>query len=88
VITPPSLDALARRLAGLVPSAHLGEAGDDLVANFRSALRAGLRDLDLVTRDEFDVQRCVLLRTREMVEALEARIADLESGHGKHAAPH
>ena len=53
-------------------------ARDDLAANFRDALRAGLRKLDLVTREEFDVQRSVLLRTREKVEALEARVDELE----------
>ena len=53
-------------------------ARDDLVANFREVLRGGLRRLDLVTRDEFDAQRRVLLRTREMVETLEARVAELE----------
>jgi BMFP domain-containing protein YqiC len=42
-------------------------------------LRSGLRRLDLVTREEFDVQRCVLLRTREKVEALESRVNELEA---------
>jgi BMFP domain-containing protein YqiC len=57
-------------------------ARDDLAANFRDALRAGLRKLDLVTREEFDVQRSVLLHTREKVEALEARVDELESKSG------
>jgi BMFP domain-containing protein YqiC len=76
-----SIDDVARRLAELVP-ADARAARDDLVANFRDALRSGLRRLDLVTREEFDVQRGVLLRTREMVEALEARVAELEERIG------
>jgi BMFP domain-containing protein YqiC len=72
-----SIDELARRLAELVPPG-MQEAGDGLRDNFRDVLRAGLRKLDLVTREEFDVQRAVLLRTREQVEELEARVAELE----------
>ena len=72
-----SIDELARRLADLVPPG-MQEAGDGLRDNFRDALRAGLRKLDLVTREEFDVQRAVLARTREQVEELEARVAELE----------
>jgi BMFP domain-containing protein YqiC len=46
----------------------------------RSALQSGLRQLDLVTREEFDVQRCVLLRTREKLEELERQVHALEQG--------
>ena len=76
-----AIDDLARRLAELMP-AGAREARDDLTANFRDALRAGLRKLDLVTREEFDVQRAVLLRTREKVQALEARVDELEAKLG------
>ena len=77
MISMTTIDEVARRLAELVPP-EARAARDDLVANFRDVLRSGLRKLDLVTREEFDVQRGVLLRTRETVEALEARIAELE----------
>ncbi len=76
-----AIDDLARRLADLVPPGARA-ARDDLAANFRDALRAGLRRLDLVTREEFDVQRGVLLRTRQKVEALEARVDELEDKLG------
>ena len=95
MVTVPAIDELARRLLELVPPTRLEglaestrEARDDLAANFRDTLRSGLRKLDLVTRDEFDVQRCVLLRTREMVESLEARIAELEAQLGQHPTSH
>jgi len=56
----------------------LREAEDDLKATFRAALQSGLARLDLVTREEFEVQRLVLARTREKLEALERQIAALE----------
>jgi BMFP domain-containing protein YqiC len=78
MINITAIDELARRLAELVPPGAR-DARDELAANFRDALRAGLRRLDLVTREEFDVQRGVLLRTREKIEALEAQVAALET---------
>ena len=42
-------------------------------------LQTGLGKLDLVTREEFDVQRAVLLRTREQLEALQGTVAQLEA---------
>ena len=73
-----NLDELARRLSDLVPPG-LSEARADLEKNFRAALQAGLGRLDLVTREEFDVQRAVLLRTREKLEGLERALAELEA---------
>jgi BMFP domain-containing protein YqiC len=72
------LDDLARRLSDLVPPG-LADAREDLEKNFRAALQAGLGRLDLVTREEFDVQRAVLLRTREKLELLERILVDLEA---------
>lgn len=76
---PFRIDELAKRLMESVPPA-LRTAQQDLERNFRSVLRSGLGKLDLVTRDEFDVQTKVLERTREKLEALEARVAELEGG--------
>ena len=73
-----TIDQLAQRLAAMVPPG-LQDARTDLSANFRAALQAGLRQLDLVTREEFDVQRSVLLRTREKIELLERQLAALEA---------
>jgi BMFP domain-containing protein YqiC len=77
MIDARTVDELARRLTELIPAGISG-AGADVADNIKDALRAGLRKLDLVTREEFDVQRSVLLRTREKVEALETRVAQLE----------
>lgn len=72
------IDALARRLSELVPPG-LRESREELQATFKSALQAGLAKLDLVTREEFEVQRAVLLRTREKLDALEQAVAAMEN---------
>jgi len=73
------IDEIARRLLERVPPA-LRSMQADLESNFRAVLRERLSKLDLVSRDEFDAQARVLERTREKLEALEARLATLESG--------
>ena len=73
-----TIDDLARRLNDLVPPG-LKDARADLEQNFKATLQAGLAKLDLVTREEFDVQRAVLLRTREKVEELERVVAAMEA---------
>ena len=72
------IDELARRLSSLVPPG-LRESREELQQNFKSVLQTGLGKLDLVTREEFDVQRAVLLRTREQLEALQGTVAQLEA---------
>ena len=73
------LDDLARRLSSRVPPG-LREGREELQQNFKSVLQAGLARLDLVTREEFEVQRLVLARTREKLEALERQLAELAGG--------
>lgn len=72
-----TIDRLARKLAEAVPEG-IRSVRDDLEENFRSVLHSGLSKLDLVTREEFDVQQAVLARTREKLEALELRLKLLE----------
>jgi ubiquinone biosynthesis accessory factor UbiK len=76
---PRWLDDLARRLAASVPEGIVA-LRRDLEENFRVVLQSGLAKMDLVTRQEFDVQAAVLRRTREKLEALEARLTALEPG--------
>ncbi len=71
------IDDLARRLSNLVPPG-LRESRDELQQNFKTVLQTGLARLDLVTREEFDVQRAVLQRTREKLEALQRVVEELE----------
>ncbi|MCP3870756.1 MAG: accessory factor UbiK family protein [Gammaproteobacteria bacterium] len=77
MIDPKLLDDLSKRLAGSVPTG-LQMLQQDLQRNLRSALESGLSHLDLVTREEFDVQSAVLSRTREKLEAMERQLGDLE----------
>lgn len=78
MINVRAIDELAQRLATLVPPGF-DAARDDLAKTFRASLQSGLERLNLVTREEFDVQQLVLLRTREKLEALEKRLAQLEA---------
>jgi ubiquinone biosynthesis accessory factor UbiK len=81
-----NIDELARRLSGLVP-AGLRESREELQENFKAVLQSGLAKLDLVTREEFEVQRAVLLRTREKLETLEAQVRQLEAQGTSQATP-
>lgn len=72
-----AIDQLARRLAESLPQG-VRAMRDDMEQNFRSILQSGLARLDLVTREEFDVQESVLARTRAKLDALAERLAALE----------
>ena len=75
------IDDLARRLSSMLPPG-LRESRDELQQNFKSVLQTGLAKLELVTREEFEVQRAVLLRTREKLEALQRAVTELEARLG------
>lgn len=77
-----SIDKLARMLANVVPQG-LKSVRDDLEQNFQSVLRAGLGKLDLVSREEFEIQAAVLARTRQKLEALEGRLESIEAVESK-----
>lgn len=72
-----SIENLARKLAESLPDG-LRSVREDLETNFQSVLRTSLNKLDLVTREEFEVQEAVLRKTRHKLEALEARLKELE----------
>lgn len=73
-----AIDRLAKMLAEELPQG-LRSMRDDLEKNFRSVLKSGLEKLDLVTREEFEVQEAVLQRTREKLEALLKRLEQMEA---------
>lgn len=72
------LDSLAKRISSLIPE-PIHATQKDIESNLRSGLETGLRKMNLVTREEFDVQTAVLQRTREKLEQLEKRVAALEN---------
>jgi len=73
-----SIEDLARKLAEALPEG-LRSMREEVEKNFRGVLKAGLEKFDLVTREEFEVQEAVLARTREKLEALEARLQEMET---------
>ena len=85
MLDPKQLDDLARRLAASMPRG-VQVLQEDINRSFRATLEAGLNRLDLVSREEFDVQAAVLARSRAKVDALEQRIAELEQAVAKHTA--
>jgi BMFP domain-containing protein YqiC len=76
-INTSALDELARRLAESVPES-MRALGRDLESNFKAVLQAQLAKLDLVTRQEFDVQAALLQRSQEKLAALETRLKEIE----------
>ncbi len=72
------LDELAQKLTDALPGG-IRELRDDAKRNLRAALGSILARMELVTREDFDVQSAVLARTREKVEQLERRVTELES---------
>jgi BMFP domain-containing protein YqiC len=72
------LDELARGVMDKLPSGFQ-TMQHDMEKNLRAALQSAFGKLDLVTREEFEVQTAVLQRTREKLETLEARVTELEA---------
>lgn len=77
MIDPKQLDELAKRLSEAVPPG-IRQLQTDVEKNMRVALHSVFARMDLVTREEFDVQQAVLERTRSRLEALERQVAELE----------
>jgi BMFP domain-containing protein YqiC len=78
MIDPKIIDDLSKRLTDMVPSG-VRQLQADLEKNFHALLQAAFARMDLVTRQEFDVQQGVLARTRTRLEALEKQVAELEA---------
>jgi hypothetical protein len=74
MLNSKSFDELAATIGHLLESSP----AKDIEKNVRAMLSSGLARLDLVPRAEFDVQAQVLLKTREKLEGLEKRLAELE----------
>jgi BMFP domain-containing protein YqiC len=72
-----SLEELTRRISSLIPG-DVKHMQDDIENNVRSLLQSSLTKMNLVTREEFDIQSAVLLRTREKLEQLEKQLEQLQ----------
>jgi len=80
MINAQSLDELAKRIGRAIEASP----AKDLEKNVKALLASGLSKLDVVPRAEFDVQAKVLARTREKLDELERKVAELEA---KRASP-
>ncbi len=79
MLDPKQFDEMAKRFADNLPTG-VRDLQQEVEKNARVALQSAFNRMELVTREEFDAQAKVLARTRERLEALEARLAALESG--------
>lgn len=78
MLDPKVLEEFSARLGAIIAASPVA----DIEKNARALLSSLFTKLDLVSREEFDIQAQVLLRTREKLKALEARVALLESRGG------
>lgn len=72
-----TIDDIANRLAAAMPPS-LNHLKEDMEKNFHAILQSALSRLDLVSREEFEVQKAVLAKTRQMLATLEQQVSDLE----------
>lgn len=79
MLNPKFFDEISARLSEAVANSPAKE----VEKNMRALLAQGFAKLDLVTREEFDVQAQLLSRTRQKLDELEARVATLEAQQGK-----
>lgn len=80
MLDPKQLDDLAKRFTDQLPSG-LRDLQQEVEKNVRIAAQSAFNRMELVTREEFDAQAKVLARTRERLEMLESRIAELEGAN-------
>jgi len=78
MIDTKKIEQIARQVHEAMPKG-IREFGEDTEKKVRQVLQAQFGRMDLVNREEFDVQTQVLLRTREKLTLLEQRLADIES---------
>ncbi|MBW5811783.1 accessory factor UbiK family protein [Yersinia kristensenii] len=78
MIDPKKIEQIARQVHESMPKG-IREFGEDVEKKIRLVLQSQLTRLDLVNREEFDVQTQVLLRTREKLALLEQRMGELEA---------
>ncbi|WP_394173708.1 ubiquinone biosynthesis accessory factor UbiK [Thalassotalea litorea] len=78
MINPKKIEEIAKQITESIPPG-VKNAATDLEAKTKEVLQRKLAQLDVVTREEFDVQTQVLAKTRAKLEAMEAKLAELEA---------
>lgn len=77
MIDPNVIDKLTKRLSDNMPEG-VKTLQLDIEKNIKATLQSLFQEMDLVSRDEFDLQAALLARTIEKLKALETRLAELE----------
>jgi len=85
MIDPKKIEQIARQVHESMPKG-IRDLGDDVEKKVRQVIQSQLTRLDMVSREEFDVQTQVLLRTREKLALLEQRLNELENRTGPTSA--
>ncbi|PKF62820.1 hypothetical protein CW745_05205 [Psychromonas sp. psych-6C06] len=78
MFNPKKLEEIAKQVSDAMPTG-VKSFGEDVDRKIKQVLQSQLGKLDMVSREEFDVQTHVLLRTREKLAEMEAKFAELES---------
>ncbi len=78
MLNPSDLESLAKKIVEVMPEG-LGQVPDGVQSQVKAILSSSFAKMDLVTREEFDVQSGVLAKTRAKLEALEKQVSELES---------
>ena len=78
MIDPKKIEEMASKIHAALPPG-IKSLGEEVDKKVKQVLQAQLNKLDMVSREEFEVQTKVLLRTREKLPALEAKLAELEA---------
>lgn len=86
MIDPKKIEEIAKQIGNAIPP-QVRQFADDVETKVKQVLQAKLADLDFVSREEFDVQRQVLLRTREKVEQMEQQLAAILAEKAPQHAP-
>lgn len=81
MLNPKKLEEIAKQISDAVPPG-MKTMAEGAETKVKQVLQSQLSRLDFVSREEFDIQSQVLMRTREKLEALEARLAKLEKPEG------
>lgn len=78
MINPQLIEGLSEQFTQLLSGSAKLPGQDEMKEQVKSLLQGTFDRLDIVSREEFDAQKAVLLRTREQVEALEQQLKTLE----------
>jgi len=80
MLDPKILEEISKKITQSIPQG-LSKIKDELENNVRAGVEKTLGKINLVTREEFDIQAAVLARTREKLDKLEKQISELEKQH-------